>query len=591
MNSNLPIYENILRNVASGVIALNGEGRVTMFNSAAEKLLGLSAEDVLGRTMSEAFIVLEGFDELTDAILNTVYHSVVSEQRIVSIITEGARLSFSVSTTFLANDDGSRTRVAGVVAVFEDLSEVKELRETEVRLARESQERQAELEEAYLRLETRNSELSRAMRKIVLVRWAATGFIILLFVGLGLYFWRTEFGPGGVRPAEARVSDESVRTFTVEPRLLQSHVTVRGKLEPLQSLAINSPFGGRVKELFFEYGEQVEKGQPLVELDTSRIVVELREARVAYIQAEQAHRRLTDPTHNTTVSSARLALHRARIDLDVAKEELDEQRFLLDRGVVSEDRYKAMERNYENQKVSLDSAQRNLKIVLADNETGKIASALSLDNARSKLEDLKQAFAQATTRAPVSGVILSALATSQAGKSDTSSGGPLVVGQDVERGTQLLTIGDLTGISIASKADEIDIGAIRKGLPVRISGDGFQGITLDGIITHVSSEASTGSTPWFQLSAQVPELTAEQRKVLRLGMSARLDVLTYEKKDALLVPLGAVDSSADPPLVRVRAPGGDAVREVPVKTGVTTFDSVEILDGLEAGAIVLVADA
>ena len=291
------------------------------------------------------------------------------------------------------------------------------------------------------------------------------------------------------------------------------------------------------------------------------------------------------------MSSARLGLHRARIDLDVTKEELDEQRFLLDRGVVPEDRYKAMERNYDNQKINLESAKDNLEIVLADNETSKIVSELSLENARSRLEDLERAFEQAIIRAPVSGVILSAPATSQASTADTSSGGgPLAVGEDLERGARLLTIGDLTGLSIASKADEIDIGAIRKGLPVRVSGDGFRGITLDGSIAHVSSEAGAGSTPSFELTAQVAELTAEQRKVLRLGMSARLDVTVYEKKDALLVPLGAVDTSVDPPLVRVRAPDGGALRAVPVKTGLTTLDSVEILDGLEAGAVVLVTD-
>ena len=587
-----PLSENILRSVASGVIALDGEGRVSVFNAAAEKLLGLAAADVVGRTMGEAFIALEGLDELTDAILHAVYHAVISEQRIVSTRIEGTERSFSVSTSYLRNDEGAGARSAGVVAVFDDISEVKELRETEIRLARESHERRSELEEAYMSLEARNAELSRAMRKIVLARWAATGLVILFFVGMGLYFWKTDVGFGDVRAAEAKVSAQSVRTFPVEPRLLQSHVTVRGRLEPLQSLAINSPFGGRVKKLFFDYGEQVEKGQPLVELDTSRIVVELREARVAYITAEQAHRRLTDPTHNTGVSSARLALHRARIDMDVTREELEEQRFLLERGVVPRDQFKAMERNYDNQKINLASAKGNLEIVLADNETSKIVSELSLENARTRLDDLEKSHAQAVIRAPVSGVILSAPATGQAGGSAggaSSGGAPLAVGEDVERGARLLTIGDLTGLSIASKADEIDIGAIRKGLPVRVSGDGFRGITLDGAITHVSSEAAgAGSTPTFELTAHVLELTAEQRKVLRLGMSARLDVLVYENKEALLVPLGAVDSAVDPPVVRVRAPDG-AVREVPVETGLTNLDSVEILDGLEAGAIVLVA--
>ena len=589
MSNHPQLYESILASMASGVIVLDDQGHVTVFNAAAEALLALPAENVVGCKPSEVFVVAEGLDELTDAILGAVYHSSMSEQRTANVRVGGVERVLSVSTTYLRNVDRGGAGPGSVVAVFNDISEVKELRESEIRLAREGQERRAELEEAHVGLQTRNWELSQALRRLALARWVATGMIIVLFVGIGFYFWAGETGYEGLLagPSEASTMPESVRAVTVEPRLLQSYVTVRGQLEPLQSLAINSPFEGLVKKLHFEYGEQVEKGQPLVELDTGTLMTKLREARVAHITAEQSHRRLTDPTHNTSVSSARLAVDRARIDLSVAKEELEELRFLRDRGVVSEDRFQAVARTYDNQEINLRSAEANLEIVLQDNETGKMVSELNLASARERLEDLERSLAQATVRAPVSGVILKASAAAAAGdQGGSSGGGALTVGEAVERGARLLTIGDLTGVSILSKADEIDVGSIRTGLPVRVSGDGFKGIALDGTITHVSSEARGGSAT-FELTAQVPALTAAERKVLRIGMSARLDVLVYEKRDALLVPLGAVDAGVDPPTVRVRPPDGGAPRTVAVKTGIATLDSVEILEGLEPGASVL----
>ena len=589
MTDNAAIHENILRNIASGVIALDAGGRVIAFNASAARLLDMTAEEVLGRTISEVFVTAEGLDELTDAILDAVYHASVSEQRIVAARIRGQDRSLSVSTSYLEGGDGSRGGSMGVVAVFDDVSEVKELRENEVRLAREGHERHTELQDAYLNLEARNAALTAAIRKLAVLRWGATGLVVALFVGIGLYSWGTEFeawsAPAAARH-EAPAGDGTARTITVQPRMLRSHIAVRGRIEPLRSVAVNSPFAGTIRRVRFEYGEQVEKGQTLVEIDTSKIEVELRSARAAYINAAQAHETLLDEASNTTVAGARQTVHRARIELGVAREDRDELRFLLDRGVVPKDRYEASVRTYESQQMNLRSAQRNLEVVLKSNEHRKEITALELENARVRLRELETSLAQAAVTAPVAGVILSAAKAGAGSKEATS----LAEGQGVAEGENLLSIGDLSGLSITSRADEIDISAIRKGLAARVSGDGFQGMVLEGRITHVSSQATAaGRTPSFALTAEVPALTAAQRKILRLGMSARLDVLVYENPDALMVPIAAVDASGETPRVRVRDAATGTVREVAVRTGHTTFETVEIVEGLEPGAQVVLA--
>ena len=591
MSGNAAIYENILRNIASGVIALDARGRVIAFNASGARLLDMTAEEVSGRTISEVFVTAEGLDELTDAILDAVYHASVSEQRIVAARISGQDRSLSVSTSYLESGDGTRDGSMGVVAVFDDVSEVKELRENEVRLAREGHERHAELQDAYLNLEARNASLTAALRKLAVLRWGATGLVVALFVGIGLHSWGTEFeswrAPAAARH-EAPAGDGTARTITVQPRMLRSHIAVRGRIEPLRSVAVNSPFAGTIRRVRFEYGEQVEKGQTLVEIDTSKIEVELRSARAAYIIAAQAHETLLDEASNTAVAAARQTVHRARIDLGVAREDRDELRFLLDRGVVPQDRYEASVRAYESQQMNLRSAQRNLEVVLKSNEHRKEVTALELENARVRLRELETSLAQAAVTAPVAGVILSAAKAGAGGKGKVATS--LAEGQGVAEGENLLSIGDLSGLSITSRADEIDISAIRKGLAARVSGDGFQGMVLEGRITHVSSQATAaGRTPSFALTAEVPALTAAQRKILRLGMSARLDVLVYENPDALMVPIAAVDASGETPRVRVRDAATGTVREVAVRTGHTTFETVEIVEGLEPGAQVVLA--
>ena len=66
-------------------------------------------------------------------------------------------------------------------------------------------------------------------------------------------------------------------------------------------------------------------------------------------------------------------------------------------------------------------------------------------------------------------------------------------------------------------------------------------------------------------------------------MSARLRIVVYDKPDALVVPIGAVDTQSRPPRLLVKDKDTGEARPVEVATGVTTVSGVEILEGLEAG--------
>src|SRR5450432_4056471 len=54
---------------------------------------------------------------------------------------------------------------------------------------------------------------------------------------------------------------------TVQRSTIQSMVTTNGKIEPLQSFEAHAPAGTTVKRLFVKEGEQVKKGQLMVQMD------------------------------------------------------------------------------------------------------------------------------------------------------------------------------------------------------------------------------------------------------------------------------------------------------------------------------------
>jgi len=107
-------FELIVNSTHDGMIAVNGEGVVTLFNRAAERITGLRAEEIVGRTAVDAIpntrlpvVLATGIEELNQT----------QDIGATSIITNRIPL----------RDDAGR--VIGAVAVFRDITEVKTLTE------------------------------------------------------------------------------------------------------------------------------------------------------------------------------------------------------------------------------------------------------------------------------------------------------------------------------------------------------------------------------------------------------------------------------------------------------------------------------
>ena len=162
----------------------------------------------------------------------------------------------------------------------------------------------------------------------------------------------------------------------------------------------------------------------------------------------------------------------------------------------------------------------------------------------------------------------------------------------MSEGEYLLSIGDVDGLAVAGRVDEVDVIKLRPGQRVRISGDAFPELELEGQVVRVSSQARTGragTVPTFEVSAAIGRLTDSQRRQLRLGMSAQVVVVVRDEPAALLVPLAAVQGELGQYWLRVRSKENGAAQRVPVEVGATTLNEAEIVRGLKAGDEVIVS--
>ena len=585
------IYRNVLDNVASGVLSLDAGGVVTSFNAAAAAITGLAPEAVVGRTFAEVFAEREGLDPLADVLLEAVYDASTVHERVVETRLGDAERALSVTATYLRETrEGEDVRI-GVVAVFDDITEVRALRAAERRLAEQVQAKHTELQDAYRDLEETNRRLGTASRRTGAARIGAGVALLALFAALGLYVW--DPGPGtaeAVSGPDPAVADGPA-VLVVEPRPVAASIAMVGRLAPRRTIEVTSPVDGKVAQVHVQPGDRVVEGQPLVEMDVAEVRIEHREARVAYIKALDRVEELEGWSGHAEVSRARRALTKTRLALEARKNRLTETAFLLERGLIPASEHAAAEREHHSQRLDLESAEQDLEAVLAKGAEELEVARLELDNARARLGRVEETLRRAAVTAPATGVVMHPRGGGGAGPGAAER--RLARGTSVEQGEGLLTIGDLDGFTVAGRVDEVDVARIRPGHRATVTGDAFPGVVLRGEVVRVSSQAAAGdrhgsALPAFEVAAVVEDLTQAQRGLLRLGMSARMEVVVYEKADALLVPIGAVDTGGGRPRLRVRDRDSGEVRLVEVVTGTTTLDSVEIVEGLSAGDEILV---
>ena len=564
-----------------GVMSVYPDGRIMTFNPAASAFLGVAQEDAYGRTFAEVLLAREGLDEFNQALLDAVQEGDVGRQREVSALVDGEQRTFVLTTSYLRDGVGDSL---GIIAVFADVTETKSLRETEQRLARQLEAQNEELQTAYRDVEENNETLAAALRKVQVTRVAATVFVIGLFLAIGLATWSVgEPTVEAAGPAVALAANDAA-TVVVEPQRLVATIALFGRVAPQREVHVASPADGKVAATYFQYGERVDDGQRLVDLDTADVERELRQAQAERIRAEREFDALRDWASNPETARLRRELSKAKLALDNQRSKVEQSAVLLEQGIVAAIEHEAAQRQFQSQSLDYETLQEDYASLLAEgDEEAQEVARLERENALVRVASLEEVLRQATIAAPIAGVVL------QPDSNDGDTGTALGKGQVVGHGERLLTIGDVDGLAVVGSVDEVDVTKVRMGQEVTIRGDAFPDLELAGSVARVSRQAQLGqrsSTPTFEIVAAIEPLPDAARQRLRLGMSARIEVVVEDKPDALLVPIAAVDLRGGGAWLRVK--DDEAVREVRVTPGLTTLTDVEIVDGLAIGDEVVV---
>jgi HlyD family secretion protein len=313
----------------------------------------------------------------------------------------------------------------------------------------------------------------------------------------------------------------------VERRTLQSTVTATGTVRP-------------------QVGADVKVG-PRVSGLLKRLYVKVGDSvKAGQVLAELEHEDL-----DAAVRDAEAAVAEARARLDLDRAILGRREGLAKDGIVSEE--------------DLDVARKNVAVDEA-----------ALNSASSRLASARIIRGYATVSAPISGTVTS-ISTQEGETVAASFAVPTFV-----------TIVDLSRLQVDAYVDEVDIGRVRVGQKASFTVDAAPAENFEGQVQAVVPQAMVRNN----VVNYVVLLSIQKgpKETLRPEMTATISIETGERREALVVPAGAVLYDAQgSAYVTVMNKGKPQKRTV--VCGSASGGEIPIKDGLAEGEEILLPQA
>ena len=420
--------------------------------------------------------------------------------------------------------------------------------------------------------------------------WMIIGGAVVLIFG-GLFLAKKMEWIGKVEPTEVEFAKVS-RSTIIEK------VSASGKIQPEVEVKLSPDVSGEIVSLNVAEGDSVVAGQELLKIRPDNYVSLLARAE-AQMNATKA---------NMEQSKAVLAQSEAR--LSKAKIDYDRNAKLHKDKVISDADFDQFVSAYTVAKQDLEAAKANVN-----------AANYNVKSSQATLKEAKTNLTKTTIYAPQSGII---------SKLNVELG-ERVVGTSQMAGTEMLRIANLNKMEVRVNVNENDITRVSIGDTVLIDVDAFSSSErkFKGVVYEIASSANSSGTASAVSNDAVTEFEVKIRVLrssyadlikgklsypLKPGMTASVEILTNRKENIATVPLSSVttreigaevkegekkeddgtnSTNANDALeAKKRKENTKEVvfvmekgkaKMIQVKTGISDFENIEIVNGLKEG--------
>lgn len=320
---------------------------------------------------------------------------------------------------------------------------------------------------------------------------------------------------------------------------------------------------GTISGIHVEEGSRVTEGALLATLDTSELALMASRTESALAaEREKIRQEALDEANALAQEAENLKALEASLALE--QETLSAMEQLSDIYTLNEIR----QQQYKVDDLLSRIAQQQLKIDGLDKATAS-ADALALETLGNDLALIRMDMDKADLYAPISGTVVELSA---------------VEGTLASPGGTLLVIQDTDSPYVVAQVSEMDIHQVEEGQKVYVSFESDYGVPYTGYVASISPLPSIDNNGIVSYETAI---RLESRPgSIRSGLTVMLSFVLKERLDAVIIPNEAVLLQGTGQFVEVKTAEGSEMR--PVMTGLTDGMEVEVLEGLEAGDILLV---
>lgn len=349
--------------------------------------------------------------------------------------------------------------------------------------------------------------------------------ILLLLAATGSAFWWF------TRPKPISVALVAVEKGKVEASVANTRA---GSVEACLRTRLSPIIGGRIAYLGVKKGDHVKKGQVLLRL---------------WNEDQQAQSQLAQSQANVT--STRIA--EVCTLADNAEREAKRMAELRAKGFISESgeeksRYEAQSRRAACNAARADVTQAQARVKVTKVEQNRTVLVAPFDGI---VADIVGELGEYTTPSPPG------VATPPA-----------------------IDLIDTSCLYIEAPMDEVDAPKIHIGQTTRVTLDALPGKVLPGHVRRIAPYVVAVEKQARTVDVEVDFESAEDAKQLLVGYSADVEIVLDSRDNVLRVPTSTL---MDGNKVLVYVPEKKTLEERVVKTGVSNWEYIEIVDGLQQG--------
>jgi HlyD family secretion protein len=348
---------------------------------------------------------------------------------------------------------------------------------------------------------------------------------------------------------QARLGGGVVVAVQVEklvPRSIQSSVLASGRLVHEEEVKLTTEEIGRVTAIYVDEGQQVTRGQLVLQIDDQRLR--------AAVEQNQAAARVQE-----------IAIQRQQLQAANLRTQWERMQGLHERKLIDDDSFVTATNNLEIAEVDLRSSRE------------------SLSQVRAQLEQAQDRLSKTSVYSPIDGNVTSL---------DIKVGETVISSSTNIPGSSLMTIANPASILTEVNVDEADIANVEAGQRARVFAIAYPEQPVEGVVASIAVSAKVAEGQQGLSFAVKIRLTDLNKITLRPGMSCRAEIFSATRDSVLAAPIQAIrveeDLTANETRRHVFVNRDGTAKRIAVEVGLSDDTYQEVTSGLSEGEAVII---